>query len=380
MSGITSYRGFLYQQEVFYKILLEKLNSNCTEICFEIADDVSVEKLVDCKISNELIQVKTGQINAEDCYKIFENWIISTDINKFENFQYMLFSEKAISVIIDDNFKDELKKHVLSAQQSDIRTVRRKAYEKIKTLKPEELDAVLSHIKKSYKTKESVQLVEIKNEQFELFNKEYCVDIDKELTAPRKERFEYVKTKIFNDLVEEVENGNGYKINYETFKKYWIESCQRFGNDIYNPEYSVFKSNPSTKAVMESSLSENRLEIKQLKLAGRTDDQIYEDILRELFYRQLLPYYAEKNNNLILTTHEEAKDNYNKALEELEFEGKPLLPKNVYFMTTRKDIKSEIISKTGGSSFLQKGCYIHMTSLDVDDSLRIKWGDLPDEN
>ena len=181
-------------------------------------------------------------------------------------------------------------------------------------------------------------------------------------------------------MVASIEARLGYSISNIDFSKYWIISCQKYSNEIFDPDYIEFSTNSKVEQHLQSILNGDKIEVKQLRLAERSDKQIYEDVLKEVFYRRLIDFYKEKDINKVLYTHEEAKNNYLDALDRLDFEGKEKSPKNIYFTTTQTPIKSKIISQAGESAFLQKGCYIHMTSQEVDDNIRIKWGDIDDKN
>lgn len=381
MSGITSYRGFLYQQEIFYDRLLNNLFNGDFEIGFEIADDVNIEyKLATLKYRDNLIQVKSGNLTKEDLFKIFDNWILETDFSRYQDFNYELISEKKVNLKTDDQFLEDLKSHIINSKDNDKRSIKRQTYDKIIGLGYDEKQLVdyLKHVRDTYIITDCYDIKDVKKNQFDLFDDKCCNDIDNNLSVPKKERFKYIKQKIFEELVNKVETGSGYIIASGRFIKYWGESCQKFGNEKFEPDFIEFKNNKNVEFNINEILNDNKLEVKQLKLAERTEQQIYEDILKELFYRKLIDYYKELDNNKVLMTHEEAKDNYVSAIDELELNERDKTPKNIYIVTTNKEIKSEIISTSGSSKFLQKGCYIHMTSEEVDESLRIRWGDLND--
>ena len=380
-AGVTSYRGFLYQQEFFYKFLLKNINNGDFNIGFEVSDDVNIEyKLASISYKKILIQVKTGDLDDDDFYKIFDNWLIETAFDSYKEYRYQLISEKKVSFDVDSNFFTALKKHIGEAKDADIRTIKRKAYNKIKDLDSSFVDNILNHIIDNYDVIDNYSIETIKREQYEIFDSRFCVDINKDLIVPRKERFDFVKQKITNEMVASIESRWGYSISNVDFTKYLILACQKYGNEIFDPDFIEFRNKNKVERQIESILSEDKLEVKQLRLAERSDEQIYEDVLRELFYRRLIDFYKEKDINKVLSTHEEAKNNYRDALDKLDFYGKEKSPKNIYFTTTQTPIKSKIISQAGESVFLQKGCYIYMTSQEVDDNTRIKWGDIDDKN
>ena len=379
MSGITSYRGFLYQQEIFYDRLLKNLYNGDYEIGFEICDDVNVEyKIASLKYKDYLIQVKSGDLSKEDFYKIFENWILETDFVNLENFTYELISEKKVDIERDDKFLKDLKDHILNAKDSDIRSIKRQCCDKIikNNYDEAELYTLLKQINEKCIITDNLDIEWVKQDQFKIFNEKCCADIYSDLTIPRKERFDFLKQKIIKELIDSVESKCGYKLASGTFQKYIIEGSQKFGNETFEPDFMEFKKSKNIETTIKEIYQDNKLEVKQLKLAERSNQQIYEDILRELFYRKLIDYYEERDINKILITHEEAKDNFFSAIDELELIGKEKTPKNVYIATTNKEIKSEIISNSRSCSFLQKGCYVHMTSDQVDESVRIKWGEI----
>lgn len=379
MSGKTSYRGFLYQQEIFYDRLLDNLLNGDFQIGFEVSDDVNIEyKIASLVYKDNLIQVKSGDLSEEDFYKIFENWIIETDLSKYQEYHYELISEKKVRVNVDDEFLGKLKKHILDSSEADIRSIRRQAYEKISNANFEEAELInlLEYIKNTKQITECYTMDCIKEHQFKIFDEKFCLDIYEDLTIPRKERFKYIKQKIVNELVDSIEMGNGYIFTSGLFMKYFVEGCQKYSNTNFDPDYIEFRTSEGSQISIDEVLESNSLEVRQLKLAERTNQQIYEDIIREIFYRKLIDYYKESDINKVLITHEEAKCNYESALDELDLNEWKHTPKNVYTATTNKELKSEIISKSGSSKFLQQGCYIHMTSEEVDAKTRIKWGDL----
>ncbi len=380
-AGVTTYRGFLYQQEYFYKFLIENIFNGDFLIGFEINDDVNIEyNLASIKYSETLIQVKSGDLGLDDVYKIFDNWLIETDFSNYSKYSYKLISEKTFSIVLNEEFLKSYKDHILDSATKDVRSIRRKAYDKIKLIEEAEREKIINHIFTHYNIDGNKSLQSIIEDQERLFYEKFCTDIDNDLTIPKKERLKFNKNAIFENITESIKNRKAYSINNNEFFSLLTRGSQKYGNEIFDPDdFTEFKEDNYTIEQLNMILNENRLEVKQLKLAERTSTQIYEDILKELFYRRLITYYNEVDKSKVLSTHEEARSNYLDAFDRLTLKNAELSPKNLYIETTLTDIKSKIIADTGGSRFLQKGCYIHMTSSDIDEKLRIKWGDIKDE-
>lgn len=366
-AGIDSQYGFLYQRYVFIKVLLDNVGMN-NFFTYEGKDDIDIiekDKIMTVATTNNMfIQVKSGTVSRECWAKIIGNWLLMDGYNDacfnlvLEN---KLAFEKTEAAVINDVYE-----FFLEGGTKRSTSIANKVYNKFIAGKTE--DSIKNLIKRI--TKNTVftikSLVEIKADIYEKFASIYCTDIKIYEIAKRKrlERFEdYVNRNIDNAF----EKKKPYTLRYQDFISIISEVSSEVSDTKYNINTADLKKRKQSdaKRMLES---DNIREVRQLRLVKNDDGFIVSQLVKELLYKDLRSVYAENGGLLISNMEDIAYTNYQDTCFELPEDVAPSL---LFKETMKKPIPSSIVDN---NTIYRYGCYIFLTSDDVNEEMKISWG------
>ncbi len=137
--------------------------------------------------------------------------------------------------------------------------------------------------------------------------------------------------------------------------------------DVQDQKYTVDTLELRSRKQAEVLLKDDRMrEVRQLKLVNDRNEFIVEELVNELFYKDLRNVYGHESQ--IANMEYIAHMNYKHALFDLP-EGAD--PKQVFNETVKRPIPSSLIDD---SPIYRHGCYIYLTGEEIDNRLQISWG------
>ena len=147
-----------------------------------------------------------------------------------------------------------------------------------------------------------------------------------------------------------------------------VTVSEEISDKSYKPNIKLLKPVFAEKAKQIVDERKKR-EVKQLFLVNSKEEFVLRGIVNELFYKDFRDVFAEQKAMDISNLEEFAKSNYEIVKDEL---GEDCTPKELYDRTTAMSIESDIISK---GPMYRNGCYIYLTSDEIDEDLQIEWGE-----
>lgn len=370
-SGITSQYGFLFQRKVFVLYVLENMNVK-QRFCFEGKDDVEIaedEKIyqIDLSVSN-CVQVKSGVVDQSCFSKVVGNWLLLESV-KPEH--YTLFIENELKIDLSvENLTNEVLLFVEKGKSKKKTSIARKVYEQYKEDvdkdDAQKLKADIKNIISRFKIdKCSIDELDLRLEN--IFFEKYCTDIIEYDIAKRK-RLEKFIQDINKQIDESIKQKKTYSLVFPELMKLIVMVCEEISDKSYTVDIKLLKPIFAEKAKKIIDERKKR-EVKQLFLVNSQEEFVLRGIVNELFYKDFRDVFAEQKSMDISNLEEFAKENYDIAKDEL---GMNSTPKQLYDRTTAMPIDSEIIPR---GPMYKSGCYIYLTSDEIDDNLQIEWGE-----
>ncbi len=375
-AGLYSQNGFEFQKLVFIYFALQM--NNMDEITYEGMDDLDISSqyypIYRYKFSmeaNKFIQVKSGSIDNSTLQKIFLNWLLNFNNTK----QYVCFMENELSIDYKNNgFFNSLIEDVKN-------TTKRRS-------------AIIRQVKDCYDGKE-VELKEnlkwlIEHAEFETHS---CQALNKlsfqlfENTFTNLDEHEVIKESQFEELIKIIRSKladiillkQSYTLSHRELFSIISDILARINQNNYDVDFTEFKSNSDSKVY--SLLSKNGDSVKQLKLVTASNERIMSFLTEQIFYEDFRAHFFDemnlrKINNLETLAH----SNYENVLFSIEGTADEDNPKAIFLKTTSKELKSELfVANSSNLAFYSRGCYIHLTDTDIDENLKIKWGEFNED-
>ena len=369
-SGIIAQYGFLFQRKVFVLYVLENMNIR-KRFCFEGKDDVEIEtdeKIYELEVSeSDCVQVKSGIVNQECFLKVIGNWLL-LDYPKVDT--YTLFIENELKVDLSVAYvTDKIIEFAKKGKEKGKTSIAHKVYTKYKKqIDEDDIEnltiAVKAIVEKIKIDKCSMEELDLRLET--IFFEKYCSDIVEYDIAKKKrlEKFiQYINAQIDNSIKMK----KPYSLVFSELMKLIISVSEEITDTEYKVDVKLLKPlfQKRAKEIVEEKKDR---EVRQLFLVNSKDEFILRGIVAELFYKDFREVYIGHKDIDISNLEEFAKENFEMVLDEL---GDDCGPKRIYDCTMARPIESN--SLPDGPVY-RKGCYIYLTSDEVDEDLQIEWG------
>lgn len=376
-AGITAQYGFHYQKLAFIYCILSHTASDCTYI-YEGCDDVEISKTEDSLFSvsfdqsvsdassvfTNAIQVKSGKVDKECWARVIGNWLL---ISEDKNLKPCLFVENSLDFdIYDESTIDYVVKYLIDHKGGRRNSIAARVCKKFginKNTDPAKLKITIITITHMASIHQLSQDAMDHSSEMNYLNA-YCGDI-KVFDRAKAERYKRFKSEI-NTLIEE---SIGKKLpcvlTYNNIMTIIMDIKERVGDYVFKPDFSALrtqKEEQAKKLLNDSSLRE----VQELKKVDDRPVFVVEELINELFYKDLRDTYKEKG---VSDAEYEAFANHRETVIDL-INPTPI---EDYKETTRKRLTSRLFSD---SSIYSKGCYIYMTSNNVPDNRKITWGSI----
>lgn len=372
--GIISQFGFEYQKLVFiYKAI--QIN-NDEYIIYEGEDDIEIDKedpISTFETSKYLCQTKSGNITLPIFKKILLNWLLK--LNKYTRF--ICISENRFPSN-DESFADIFANEIIKSDNQE--------------------NALISRVKDKYTTQKNIgdlkkdikmllskaefltfNLEELVSESIKKFAKLYCEDTSFEVIG--RERYYLLCRTLHEDITESITKKEKYKLSYQKLFSKILRVCNLISDKTYDIDFFEFKKKYKSK--IDEILNSQSDAVRQLKLVFPCDNQaVINGLTEQVFYEDLRQHFLSINKQEEINTLERvAKYNYDETLQYFVGYGIERTPYKTYYVTVNKDLPAPLPSKGSPSfSFYRHGCYIHLTDTGIDKDLKIKWGEIDDEN
>lgn len=370
-SGITSQYGFLFQRKVFVLYVLENMNVK-QRFCFEGKDDVEIaadEKIYELDVSeSNCVQVKSGQVDQSCFSKVVGNWLL---LDSVKSDHYTLFIENELKFDMSlENVTNEMLVFVEKGKSKKKSSIARKVYEQYKDdIDNDDAQKLKNDIKnivdKIKIDKCSIDELDLRLET--IFFEKYCTDIV-EYDIAKKKRLEKFIQDINKQIDESIKQKKAYSLVFSELMKLIVTVSEEISDKSYKVDIKLLKPVFAEKAKKIVDEKKKR-EVKQLFLVSSQDEFVLRGIVNELFYKDFRDVFAEQKAMDISNLEEFAKENHEIAKDEL---GEDCTPKELYDRTTAMSIDSDIIPR---GPMYKNGCYIYLTSDEVDEDLQIEWGE-----
>lgn len=370
MSGILSLKGFIYQKYVFVYYILNNNTPN-TIFYYEKLDDISFEKSNHSKIeyNSNIIQCKMGDVDGQTFRKVIKNWLIcDSTISKTK---YTLFCKKVRAfkkdIIIKKMIEECLEYNSIHKNSASLE------YKLYKKYYHGDIDMfkkiITNDFNEIFDKYESIELSmeDLEKELFELFKKEYCMDI---LTSdiPKKERYEFFIKSISSIIDDKIKTNNHFEMLSGEVNNIILECSKMINDDEYHVNYFDFhtKNKENAKKIYELKTRE----VEQLKFVIIKEQQIIEKLICKLMYDHYREFLFPSKKSMIKNAEFIGFKNYERIKSELEQTNK-LTSFNLYYQTIEK--KGNLIQCCSNSDILSEGGYIYLTSDDCDTEYQIEW-------
>lgn len=370
-SGITSQYGFLFQRKVFVLYVLENMNVK-QRFSFEGKDDVEIsedEKIYELDSSeSNCVQVKSGKVDKNCFSKVIGNWLL---LDCVKSQKYTLFVENELEIDMSmDSIICEMLSFVEKGKSKKKTSIANKIYEQYKDdvndnesnkLK----DDIRNIVNKITIDKCSMDELDLRLET--VFFEKYCTDI-LEYDIAKKKRLEKFIQDINKQIDESTKRKKTYSLVFAELIKLIVTVSEEISDKSYTVDVKLLKPVFAEKAKMIVN-ERKRREVNQLFLVNSKEEFVLRGIVNEIFYKDFREVFAEQKSLDISNLEEFARENYDIAKDEL---GVECTPKKLYDRTTVTPIDSDILPK---GSMYRNGCYIYLTSDEIDEDLQIGWGE-----
>lgn len=372
-SGLITQYGFEYQKLVFIYYAIQINNTD--SIIYEGQDDVEIEEekaLAKFQTSHSLCQVKSGEITSSILKKILLNWLL-----KMEQAEHFICISENIFSLPDESFVDTFTKEIIESSKRK--------------------DALISRVKVKYSTQKnsvdlkadiekllskaeflSLDVDTLLEESIKKFAELYCADTDSKVVF--RERYLTLCDNIHKRITQSILKKEKYALSYrELFGE--ISTVREAITDLkYDIPFTEFKKR--SNAAMTRILASQSDAVRQLKLVfPKNEDAVIHGLTEQMFYEDLRQHFVSINKQQEINDLEYlAKYNYDRTLQDFEGYEDVRTPFKTYRNTIEKPLSSPLPPESSSNFlFYRHGCYIHLTDTDIDEDLKIKWGDINDE-
>lgn len=294
-SGLFSLRGFLYQMVVYCYEVLKKINSE-NIITYEGEDDVEVENDSSTLVllSNELIQVKSGNVTNTIAHGVIANWLNRDDL---DSKSLSLFIESG-NIKFDDEYFEAFYSYISNKDRlmkSGSKTTR--CYNKFGGNKTQLKNAFDKYIKKvnciiySWDDLEKAMIDLVKNNfsisnqlKAEYFIHNFCERIINEIFDSLKDTESYVcHIATYNQIIRDISRDileNKYRFNFDKYEDETYETLKskvdsRFLDEIKKVSRTKNFLLFNLKAELEYELFRDLIEPSQEKKLDETENTAY---------------------------------------------------------------------------------------------------------
>lgn len=370
-SGITSQYGFLFQRKVFVLYVLENMNVK-QRFSFEGKDDVEIsedEKIYELDSSeSNCVQVKSGKVDKNCFSKVIGNWLL---LDCVKSQKYTLFVENELEIDMSmDSIICEMLSFVEKGKSKKKTSIANKIYEQYKDdINDNESNKLKDDIRNIVNriTIDKCSMDELDLRLETVFFEKYCTDI-LEYDIAKKKRLEKFIQDINKQIDESIKRKKTYSLVFAELIKLIVTVSEEISDKSYTVDVKLLKPVFAEKAKMIVN-ERKRREVNQLFLVNSKEEFVLRGIVNEIFYKDFREVFAEQKSLDISNLEEFARENYDIAKDEL---GVGCTPKKLYDRTTVTPIDSDILPK---GSMYRNGCYIYLTSDEIDEDLRIGWGE-----
>lgn len=370
-SGITSQYGFLFQRKVFVLYVLENMNVK-QRFSFEGKDDVEIsedEKIYELDSSeSNCVQVKSGKVDKNCFSKVIGNWLL---LDCVKSQKYTLFVENELEIDMSmDSIICEMLSFVEKGKSKKKTSIANKIYEQYKDdVNDNESNKLKDDIRNIVNriTIDKCSMDELDLRLETVFFEKYCTDI-LEYDIAKKKRLEKFIQDINKQIDESIKRKKTYSLVFAELIKLIVTVSEEISDKSYTVDVKLLKPVFAEKAKMIVN-ERKRREVNQLFLVNSKEEFVLRGIVNEIFYKDFREVFAEQKSLDISNLEEFARENYDIAKDEL---GVECTPKKLYDRTTVTPIDSDILPK---GSMYRTGCYIYLTSDEIDEDLQIGWGE-----
>lgn len=369
-SGIISQYGFEYQKLAFVFYAIQMNNSD--SIIYEGQDDVEIEEeknLANLQTGHILCQVKSGTITSNIYEKIVLNWLLKMEQAE----QFICVAENPFS-LPTDSFVEEFSKKILNSNKRQPALISKV---KAKYSNQKNVDDLKADIKKILEKTEIIckSIDTLLEDSIKKFAELYCAGIDSEVI--HRERYLKLCDSIHKKITQAILKKERYILPYRMLFPEISATCEAINASKYDISFTEFKRR--SKSTMEKVLNSQSDAVKQLRLVFQQDDgAIIEGLTEQMFYADLRRHFVGINKqNEIDDLEHLAKFNYDETLRDFAGYGEARTPYSTYKRTVEKKLAAPLPSEDSPNfTYYKYGCYIYLTDTDIEEELKIKWGDI----
>lgn len=372
-SGIISQYGFEYQKLAFLYCAIQINNTDI--ITYEGQDDVEIEEektLWKFQTLKSLCQVKSGDVTLPVFKKIILNWLLKMD--QAEHF--ICISENKVPVH-DEEFVDTFTKEIIDSSKRKDSLISKV---KVKYSTQKNTDDLKADIKKILTEAEflCLNVDTLVEESIKKFGELYCADSKSEVIF--RERYLMLCDNIHKNITQSILRKEKYVLQYRDLFREIYATLEAISDSKYEKSFTEFKKRSSS--TMSKILNAQSDSVKQLKLVFPQDEKsVLLGLTEQMFYEDLRQHFISINMQTEIRELENlAKYNYDSTLQDFVGYGTTRTPFATYKNTIDKPL-SKPLPPENSPNFLyyRHGCYIHLTDTNIDEDLKIKWGEIEDE-
>ncbi len=371
-SGIYSLAGFAYQIKIF---ALQIPNLHADEyVGYEIVDDIAVktslESLDDvdstCAFITkdslfEAIQVKNTLVSPSGAKRIIMNWM-SSQIEKHNIGKFLLITSNAetnidvLQKVSFDDIYDAIESALLNKRSLEAKL--KKLHLTRKELK-DYFDYVVNNSEIKIITNSEAAI-------YDAYKDFFILDGVVEYTYLK--RLEQFLMHITNDLLNMIQKGIGYKLNYQKVQQMRNQYITCISDERYEPCFSDFKK--IRKININEVAQLKKREYQQLcECIGLDDTLIIQNLLLGEFYAECKRHYCDLGKLDVPEAIEEtAHSNFCDVKAYLKARNEDT-PDNRLHNTKEK------ANAHAQSDEIRKGVCINLTGAQISSELQISWKD-----
>ena len=368
-AGITSQYGFLYQRYVFIKLVLDYAGMNRFFV-YEGIDDIDVsetERIDSVRVSNDVFyQVKSGNVSQACWAKVLGNFLLNDNDNPTFN---VVLEKNLMFDIYDEIVIEDVCDYFVEGESKKASSIANKVYKKFVN-GDEDKKSVFKNLINALLPKVSCIVLPFDKllEQIEeSFRSIYCQDIliyDMAKSC-RCERFINEIQASINVALEKKTN---YALRYQDFVNIVGKVTTEISDQKYTINISEMKKRKRQEAENLMNCGEQR-EVRQLQLVNPNSGFIVKELVNELLYRDFRSIYSDSKETLISNIEETAHSNFEDTIYSIPDNSEPF---KVFANTVDKEIPLSIVDN---SPIYRHGCYVFLTSDEIDEDKQITWGD-----